>query len=78
MYFGHTYERMKKYDGVGTKDWVSRVLGADRWYLGQWEVDTYYKGKHYGVPYYFKYPPVKLQKEPRTVAEKYKLDRKNK
>jgi hypothetical protein len=58
MYFFHNYESKPKYDGIGKNKILGRILAVDRQYLSRWEVESYYKYKHYGYPYYFKHPKI--------------------
>lgn len=50
---------MSNYDGktraFGHSWLASRILGLDRSFLGRWEVDTYFKFKHYGWPLYYRH-----------------------
>ena len=54
VYYGHTYTKNKSYDGIGSNRIGGRILALDRKYMSQFEVDTYYRFKHWGAPFYYK------------------------
>jgi len=53
MYWINSYEGKSRL--YGTSWLAARLLALDRHIAGRWEVDTYYRFRHYGWPLYFRH-----------------------